>query len=32
MRKKGNFSRYTAEELAADMANDPAWEGFPLIG
>ena len=53
MRKRGNISRYTAEELAgkeargedktdwaavaakteeqlaADMANDPAWEGVP---
>ena len=53
MRKRGNISRYTAEELtakeargedrtdwaavtaktedelAADMASDPAWEGVP---
>lgn len=53
MRKRGNISRYTAEELAAkeargenktdwvavaakteeelaaDMASDPAWEGAP---
>jgi uncharacterized protein (DUF4415 family) len=53
MRKRGNISRYTAEELAAkeargedktdwaavaakteeelaaDMASDPAWEGIP---